>query len=607
MASILLRVAAAVLAPVVALTVASAPTQAAKEPPGPVMVGPRDHAKVQYPNLRWRPVSGASLYEVQIAQDRRFADIVETIKTGATQFIDTEQWPAASYWWRVRALAEPPTPWLKTRWSKTREFTQRWMVPDAHSGARELARPDKVTVEDFLPDPGVQAPINAIQISWEPVANASYYVVELDPAYDMDPDLVPSYSPEDSVVCLTPHTVLTPNIESVTLPQTGPTSQGGPGLSLIDDVGDYGCQIESGNYWVRVRAVDLTSAGTQNYSLWSDEARRATETPPGPQFFTVNGDPMKGTSGREPARLLAPADGTVFLDAPVMAWEPVDWATSYKVVIAADRNFTTEVGQYSTTNTRFIPLERIPEDNSERAYFWYVVPCQGDDAMDACVSSNKVVHRTGAYRSFKKLSPLTRTDRAKRFGPWTRVGWAPFSRTAMKVNKNLRRSYDSIGGIDGYEVQLRNVGGDWPETGVLTDLPVYMQSETEAAPGPRLSFGQRYEWRVRIVDGSGQARPWSATRSFRLRVAEPGQPKHLRAVRQGKRVTLTWEAPKPRYFPVEGYQVFYSRNGKRWKPLNTVDRLRAAYRVSTKQKYWFMVNAVSRGGEGRPAKVFVPR
>lgn len=603
MVSNVLRVAAAALAPVVALTMASAPSRAAAQRPGPPVVAPKDHAKVQFPNLRWRPVAGASLYELQIAQDRRFADIVETIKTDATQFIDTEQWPAASYWWRVRAVGT-----TQTQWSKPREFTQRWMVPDAHNGAMELARPDNVTVADFLPDPGSQAPLNAIQISWEPVANASYYVVELDPAYDMDPDLIPPYSPEDSVVCLTPHTVLTPNIDSVSLPQQGPTSQGGPGLSLIDDVGDYGCQIEAGNYWVRVRAVDRTSVGTENYSLWSDEARHAGDTPAGPQFFTVNGDLMKGSSQRQPAQLLAPADGTVFLDAPVMAWEPVDWATSYKVVIAADRNFTAEVGQYYTTNTRFIPLERIPEDNSERSYYWYVVPCQGASTPpDACVSSNKVVNRTGSYRSFKKLSPLTQTSPAKRFGPWTRVGWTPFSRTAMKVNKDLRRAYDSIGGIDGYEIQLRNPGTDWPETGVLTDLPVYMQSETEASPGPRLSFGQRYEWRVRIVDGSGQSRPWSATRAFRLPVAEPGQPKHLEAQRRGKRITLTWQAPKPRYFPVDGYQVFYSRNGKRWKPLDTVLRLRAAYRVSPKQKYWFMVNAVSRGGEGRPAKVFVPR
>ena len=159
----------------------------------------------------------------------------------------------------------------------------------------------------------------------------------------------------------------------------------------------------------------------------------------------------------------------------------MNWADSYKVVLSVDRDFTTEVGHY-TTNTRLIPLERIPEDNA-RSYFWYVVPCrfadsgesdsgESDGSEPGCVSSNRVVNRSGTHRSFKKYSAQPRTQSAnKSLRPWTRFPWKPFSETATRSNKKLGDRTGSVGGIDHYEFQVRTKNGDWPETVTSTDLP----------------------------------------------------------------------------------------------------------------------------------------
>lgn len=181
--------------------------------------------------------------------------------------------------------------------------------------------------------------------------------------------------------------------------------------------------------------------------------------------------------------------------------------------------------------------------------------------------------------------------------------WTPYSRTAMQVTRS-RGQRDSIGGIDGYELQVRLPHTPWPETTVTTDITTYLQDEVEGS-ALRLTFGVRYQWRVRVMDGSGQVRPWSKRQSFRLPVAVPGRPQHVTAKTAGKRVVIRWLAPAPRYFPVEDYTVFYSTNRKRWKPLGSVNALHVSYRIRRHQHYWFIISARSRGGEGQPVRVAV--
>jgi hypothetical protein len=455
-----------------------------------------------------------------------------------------------------------------------------------------VARVDNLEIEDFSDAPGVQVPENAINLRWDPVADASYYVVQFDPLETFDPDLPPPGEGAPSV-CVTPHTVLTPNTESVGLPEQGP--------ALIAEAASTPCEIEKGAYWVRVRAVDRRVDEEPLYSLWSDEARSPDAQPPGAVLLHVRGT-SAGTDDRAPAELLEPHNGDIFLDTPVLKWRPVNWADQYKVVIALDRDFTTEVGHFFTTNTRFAPLERIPENAALRSYYWYVVPCRGADGTPLCISSNQVVNRTGAFRSFQKKSPIPRTLSPKkhRRGAWTRFVWKAFTSTVRKGNAKHFRPQDAIGGIDHYEFQTRPKRSlTWPDEVIKTDLPILLPTE--------LPFGARYEWRVRVVDGSGQTRPWSHERLVRTPRAVPNNPVGLQAFRSAGKVRLLWRTPKSRFFPVTGYSIYYSLNGKRWKPLGRVVRTKATFRVGKGTRYWFMVTANNYAGDSPPSRVFVGR
>ena len=520
------------------------------------------------PEFQWRPVPGATMYRLEVAFDHKFTDIARTVDTPSTRFIDTSSWPPASYWWRVKVIAP-----FDGAYSRVRSFTRRWMGPDGTgSGDRVIARPDKVTVEDFAAESGIQVPANALKISWEPVAGAAAYEVQFDGSKEK--------------VCTTPHTVLTPYLSG----------------SLSEDTSST-CKPElaQGVHWVRVRAVDETVAGTKIYSLWSDEARTIDSAVPAPLYFTI-GPNMSGSAEAEPAVLTSPRDGTVFQDVPTFEWQPVGWATEYELVVALDQDFTNVVGTFRTKDTRLVPLQRLPENTAIRSYYWYVVPCaESGSSGVACLNPNKAVNRDGKFRSFKKQSVLVKPRAISRRGtPWVEFTWEPYSTTMYRFAAKTGSLGASLGGFKWYEFQIKPRGASWDTaTTTITDTPSVLPTD--------LRFGGRFEWRVRPVDETGKRRPWSDSRSLRTPRAVPQSPQALKAKRQPRRVKLSWSRPRADYFPVTSYAVYYSSTGKRWKPLTQVVGRRVAFKVNSKRRYWFMVTANNLAGESRPSRVFVPR
>jgi hypothetical protein len=247
-------------------------------------------------------------------------------------------------------------------------------------------------------------------------------------------------------------------------------------------------------------------------------------------------------------------------------------------------------------------LERLPENTAIRSYYWYVVPCvdPGDGAV-ACLNENRAVNREGKFRSFKKQSVLVRPQSVQRRGtPWVQFTWEPYSTTMARFAAKTGTVGASLGGIKWYEFQIKARGAGWDTARtVITDLPGILPTD--------LQFGGRFEWRVRPVDESGHARPWSETLSLRMPRAVAANPPGLKAFRTSHRVRLLWRAPKTTFFPVTSYSVYYSAKGTRWKPLTQVPRPRAAFKVGNGQRYWFMVTANNYAGEGPPSRVFVPK
>jgi hypothetical protein len=547
------------------------PVSAGTSAPGePKPMRPGNRAVLNDPQFQWKAVPGAVTYRLEVSLDHRFTDVVHTIDTSATRYMDTSTWPAASYWWRVKVVAPSEGPY-----SNVRSFTRRWVGPDGGGGdIREVARPDAVTVEDFSQDPGIQVPGNALKISWDPVPGASYYEIQFDGRSD--------------AICKTPHTVFTPY-------QSG---------SLGKNRGGDACdpKLEHGNHWVRVRAVDETLAENGAlYSLWSDEARDVDAEVPAPVIFSL-GPNLSGPDALQPAELTKPRNGTVFLDIPTFEWNPVGWASEYELVVAMDRDFTNVLGRFRTTNTRLTPQGRLPEHTAVRSYYWYVVPCrEGNNKSATCLNENRAVNREGRFRSFKKQSVLVKQRPVvKRTTPWIEFVWEAYETTMNRFVRRTGTQGASMGGIKWYEIQLKPKAGRWDAARTFTsDLPGILPTD--------LPFGARFAWRVRPVDETGAARPWSQVRYVRTARAVPARPVALKAVRSPSRVTLLWRTPRARFFPVTSYSVYYSKRGKRWKPLTQVARNRAAFRVRKGSRYWFMVTANNAAGESAPRRVFVGR
>jgi hypothetical protein len=543
---------------------------AGKRPAEPKPMFPGNRAVLNEPEFQWKPVPGAVTYRLEVSLDHRFTNVIHSIDTSATRYMDTSTWPAASYWWRVKVVAP-----REGAYSNVRSFTRRWIGPDGGGSQRhEVARPDGVTVDDFAADPGIQVPANALKISWDPVPGASHYEIQFDGRAD--------------TACTTPHTVLTPYLSG----------------SLGDGSGGKACnpKLEPGIHWVRVRAVDETVAeGGPIFSLWSDEARDVDASVPPVVAFSIGPD-LPGPDVLEPAALTKPRNGTVFLDVPTFEWNPIAWAAEYELVVAMDRDFTNVLGRFRTTNTRLTPLQRLPEHTAVRSYYWYVVPClKSEGKSTQCLNENRAVNREGRFRWFKKQSVLVKpTGTLKRRTPWTEFTWESYATTMDRFAKRTGTAGSSLGGIKWYEMQLRSRGSSWASARTfVTDLPGVLPTD--------LRFGGRFQWRVRPVDETGNGRPWSQVRSVRTPIAVSANPVALKAFRSRTRVTLLWRTPKSRFFPVTDYSVYYSTKGKRWKPLTQVMNNRAAFRVRKGTRYWFMVTANNAAGESPPSKVFVRR
>lgn len=148
---------AALLVALVAPSAASAAV-----PGGPAGLAPNDATSTQYKNLElsWTAVKGATSYEIQVSDDGDFDRTATFNGTSvASSWVVPDTLPSGDYAWRVRAV----TAGGKTTWT-TGNFTRGWSgKPAGTSGVVE---------------PNTQA----TNFSWQPIADASFYELQVVPA-----------------------------------------------------------------------------------------------------------------------------------------------------------------------------------------------------------------------------------------------------------------------------------------------------------------------------------------------------------------------------------------------------------------------------------------
>jgi hypothetical protein len=132
----------------------------ASQPPALLAPLPGSDVTLQ-PVFRWGWREGAKEYQLQVAQDPTFGNVIDDVKTQATSYTPTKSYPADTVlYWRVRVTD------VKKRgltWSPTRTFRRRLPIPQHAAGN---------------PSGGPTIPA----LAWLPVQGAESYSIHADQA-----------------------------------------------------------------------------------------------------------------------------------------------------------------------------------------------------------------------------------------------------------------------------------------------------------------------------------------------------------------------------------------------------------------------------------------
>ncbi len=112
--------------------------------------------------LRWQSVPGATSYDVQLATDADFNDVVIETNTVARLFSTQELNPSEQYFWRVRAITATEI----GPWASARSFTT---ITPTSVATPELTDPDEAAADQPL----------SVELQWQTVGIAISYDVQL--------------------------------------------------------------------------------------------------------------------------------------------------------------------------------------------------------------------------------------------------------------------------------------------------------------------------------------------------------------------------------------------------------------------------------------------
>ena len=590
--------------------------------PAPVPSTPAAGVTVDQPLFTWAAVDGAVKYQIEVALDDQFVTVTALTDVSGTTYVPTYSFSAKAHFWHVRAVASDGT---KGDWSATNSFHRRWSRTAEPVGTVHTTPGSRVTGLELIGGDETP-PLNQIGFQLDPVAGASFYELQISTLDSFN-------DPERVMTCTTVHPVFGLYDEGVYVRRDPLTDPCAGLLPLVDGT----------NYYARVRAVDVPTAGDYPapadtlqpiFGIWSDQQGEGDDV--GPLTFTPSGN--AGTTGVGQASQPLTGSGT-HSDLPLLSWEPASDAAGYVVVIALDRDFTNVVGRYGTEGTYFVPPESYDDNAAGEAYYWYVLPCTGPSPASVCDTADRAAIDDDTYVwSFRKRStPVLDTARTSQDGQANvLLTWGD----VLTASDTAYPGYTS-GGSQLYEIAITS--GAWSNaTSILTDNLAY----STAAADP-LASGT-YHWRVRPYDGQGVPLAWATGTDFTIvqpddpdpepsptqstpnpgsstpgglpstPPAPSGPPPDYQAPppdegtatdiapekpgkpgvkRSGKRyLRVHWRASEELGSPVSQYLVYRSTNGSTFSVVKRTTSTTVRVKSSRKKTYWFYVVADSDAG-----------
>lgn len=437
---------------------------------------PAAGSTVAVPTLDWSPVPGTETYEVELFQGGTSRHRATTHSTSYTPLgLKLDPTKGTSLQWTIRALDKDG----RTSLVRTRSFTWSPALVDTSTPLQLAAGP---------------ATYDAPHLRWGAVTGAEYYRIDIADAATGN---------------LYADTVAPILSEELYFPAATDTE-----LKFLD-TGTY-------RWWV--------SAYNENDNLIAQTPGGAYGTfevlPLGPvtgQRLALTGSALdRGEACAEtladgPEHLCAGVPGT-----PVLDWDPVPYASEYRVRISRDPDFTNselDPTPPHTVNTRWTPKSGYPffaleESQANKAYYWFIQPCKSElqCGPDPKSTINPAKH------AFKKTSPavplLSPSDGAVMSETEITFAWEDYYLT------NQGATYAATGETGYQSAQQYRVQVSTQPTfatfvdNVVVDQPTYTAADRLYPDGPLY-------WRVQAIDANQNALAWSATRVLEKESPQP--------------------------------------------------------------------------------------
>lgn len=453
---------------------------------------------VSVPTLDWEPVDNVERYEVELLDGR-----------GSS--VDSETTHSTSYTPRTKLEpAQGPYTWLLTARDAAGRVTER------HSRSFTLAEPPPADGTALTP---VSAPAtyDAPRLRWAPHPDAEYYTIAIGDAE------AGGFFTEDAAPILKWKTAY-PTATDISTRFLG-----------------------QGRYHWYVRAYD------EETGLLADGRSRGlvgTFEVKGLDAVTGHRLALTGSGlDRGDACVATLPDVCDALPAtPVLDWEPVPYASFYRVHISKDGNFTTgplATPPPETAGTRWAPRVKYPkpalaDSQASTPYFWFIQPCK---SANLCGPDPRSV--TGMARhAFRKTSPrLTLISPAHESTVDTTevtFTWRDYLETNRSTVYPVTGEASTQSAAK-YEIQV----DDDPTFATPLDKAVVDQT-TYTSSGRLYPEGPLY-WRVQPIDAAENFLGWSQTWRVDKRSPRPTLLSPLRDVPDPDltgSVPFTWQ-PQP--------------------------------------------------------------
>ena len=259
------------------------------------------------PTLTWDRVPGATRYAIQGAENSSFTPTIFSIETVNTTYVPTRVLKAGDLHWRVQSI----------------DATGRSAWVEASTSIGPSQPPANLVVS---PSETVLPPVAPPVISWDPIAGATGYDIEMD-------------SEGDGV-----GGTLKTDVKTTTY--VWPDPQG------------VGEREGTEDFYVRVRAKFANSLQTE----WSEYTNYdVTQLP----YVTSDTCDAGLVCAPDPSTGIRPS---LTVQDVVFDWDPVQGAKQYEIWVALDSAFTNEVEKRTVFGTRYSPTTTYGNNN----YFWKV-------------------------------------------------------------------------------------------------------------------------------------------------------------------------------------------------------------------------------------------